>query len=235
MPKKAISPRVGPDSEARVLAAARPQVAVRILQALPGICRSVVVGPAEELFKLCASLAPDLVIVELGQAPLTSLAGFKALRRDPRLRHVPMLALYAAGGGEEALLQASHSGATDCLAEPFEPAELAVRVAELLRRSQGAGAARLKIGALDVDLRSRRARLSGRVLDLTATEILILAALMRFAGAPASKQALAALAWGEERANSHALDCHVSNLRRKLGRLGGMIETVYGGGYRYRC
>lgn len=231
----------------RVLAVARPELGARILPALSGVCRPVVAGLGEDLPRLCAGLEPGLLIIELGGLapglgglapglggpPPASAESLKSLRDDFRLRHIPILAL-GTDGSEAALLRVLRSGADDFLPEPFEPAELRGRVQALLRRGAGGriAASRLKVGALSLDLDAGRARLNGRPLKLTWTEFLILADLMRRAGAVVARSALAASVWGARQANGHTLESHVSNLRRKLGPFAGMLQTAYGDGWR---
>ena len=122
-------------------------------------------------------------------------------------------------------------GADDYLVKPFAPEELAARLRVLARRLSGGGAALRTFGAVTVDLAARSASVAGQRSDLTAREWALLEALVLRAGRIVSKADLDALATGfDGEASSNALEVHISNLRRKLGR--GLIETVRGLGYR---
>jgi len=123
------------------------------------------------------------------------------------------------------------SGADDYLVKPFAPEELAARVRALARRQSGAAAALRQFGDVTVDLSARSAQVAGVRAELTAREWTLLEALVLRAGRIVAKSELDALATGfDGESSSNALEVHVSNLRRKLGR--GLIETVRGLGYR---
>lgn len=123
------------------------------------------------------------------------------------------------------------SGADDFLVKPFAPEELVARLRALARRMGGAGGALRTLGEVQVDLGARQVALAGTRVDLTAREWQILEALVLRAGRIVTKPELDALATGiDGEASSNAVEVHVSNLRRKLGR--SVIETVRGLGYR---
>ncbi len=76
------------------------------------------------------------------------------------------------------------------------------------------------------------------MLDLTALEFNLLAALARDPGVVIGRQALLDQVWGREFvADDHLVDVHIANLRRKLGddpARPRFVETVRGVGYRLR-
>ena len=89
----------------------------------------------------------------------------------------------------------------------------------------------MRLGAVELDLQSRAARVSGQRVDLTAREWAVLEALLLRAGRIVPKADLERLVLGmDAEVSSNALEVHVSSLRRKLGRE--LVETVRGLGYR---
>ena len=123
------------------------------------------------------------------------------------------------------------SGAGDYLVKPFNPAELTARIRPVRRRSGAHGAARVCIGSVEVDANARSVYRGGERVDLTAREWALLDALLTRAPRVVSKADLDTLTTGfDGESASNALELHVFNLRRKLGR--DTIETVRGMGYR---
>ncbi len=84
---------------------------------------------ATEALELARRDKPDLVILDIMLAGRNGLDLLEELRRDPRLRAVPMIVLTASPEREDAALAA---GADRFFMKPFEPDELKSTVEELL-------------------------------------------------------------------------------------------------------
>ncbi len=131
-------------------------------------------------------------------------------------------------------IQGLDTGVDDYLVKPFRPEELAARIRAVRRRAVGSASSRLVFGKMEVDLATKTATIDRVAADLTAREWALIEALALRAGQFVSKTELDRLFKGEEvEAASNALEVHVHNLRRKLGRE--TIETVRGRGYRLRA
>jgi two-component system OmpR family response regulator len=149
-------------------------------------------------------------------------------------QHTPALMLTARDRLADRI-EGLDAGADDYLVKPFAPEELAARLRALLRRQQG-GAPVLRLHpGLRVDLAGRRAWVNGAAVELTAREWAVLEALALRAGRWVGKEPLERLVLGfdGEPASSNALEVHVANLRRKLGREA--IESRRGMGYRVQA
>lgn len=95
----------------------------------------------------------------------------------------------------------------------------------------GGGAARRRVGEVEVDLTAKSVRTAGKRVELTAREWAVLEALVLRAGRIVPKAELERLVLGfDDELASNALEVHVSALRRKLGRE--IVDTVRGLGYR---
>jgi len=182
-------------------------------------------GPAA--VELCASLQPDLVVLDL---MLPGLDGLEVCRRIQAERHVPVL-MVTARDAEEDLLVGLGVGADDYLTKPFSPRELVARVRAILRRSErGAVDAPLRVGLVELDAAARRVRLGGDEVHLTGTEFELLAALGGRPGVAFTREQLLADVWGfRAEGTTRTVDTHVAALRRKLGA--GIVRTVHGHGY----
>ncbi len=170
---------------------------------------------------------PDVVLLDLG---LPDCDGVEVCRRL-REHHDVAIIVITAYGEESDRVTALDAGADDYLVKPFGLAELAARIRAVLRRVKPGGEV-IRHGPLTVDLRSRRAAVEGHDVALTPKEFDILEVLALDPGRLVSRQEVLEAAWDSHwYGPSKVLDVHVAALRRKLG-LPGLIETVYGRGFR---
>jgi two-component system OmpR family response regulator len=155
----------------------------------------------------------------------------RVLRRDGN--NTPIILLTARGEVKERVL-GLEAGADDYMVKPFEVEELVARVAAVLRRA--AGLASLKIGPLELDRAERRARLDGKLVELTTREFSILLHLALKAGRVVKRAELLAQVWSTQfDPESNVVEVHMSRLRDKLGEHEWMVDTVRGRGYRLRA
>ena len=181
------------------------------------------------------STAPDIVILDV---MLPGLDGVEVCRRLRAFSDAYVLMLTARGEEIDRIMGLT-VGADDYLVKPFSPRELVARVKALLRRPRpGTAAAAAVPAGLEIDEPRHVVRVDGSVLDLTALEFNLLAALARDPGVVIGRQALLDQVWGREFvADDHLVDVHIANLRRKLGddpARPRFVETVRGVGYRLR-
>ena len=128
-------------------------------------------------------------------------------------------------------LRGLDGGADDYLVKPFELAELLSRVAAVLRRRGRLPSAR-QLGDLVLDVDAGTATRSGAVLELTHTELRLLAYLAEQRGRTVSKDQILAAVWGYDAYDPNLVEVHISALRRKLEAHGPRIlRTVRGLGY----
>lgn len=180
---------------------------------------------------------PNLIVLDVMMPGQDGIATLIELRKRSG---VPVIMLTAMGD-EEDRIRGLEAGADDYVAKPFAARELLLRINAVLKRvamdsSGDAGANTRVAGPIEVQLDSQQARMGDAVLDLTSTELRILAALVEKAGAVVTRQHLSRYAIGRElMPEDRTLDTHVSNLRRKIAATGETacaIRTVRSSGYR---
>jgi DNA-binding response OmpR family regulator len=181
------------------------------------------------------SRAYDVAVVDVG---LPGLDGF-SLARSARAAGVqtPILMLTARDAVEDRVA-GLNCGADDYLVKPFVEEELIARVGAILRRAERPVLGAVEVGALRVDLGARSVTYEGKPVPLGATEFRLLEFLARNAGIALSRTQIVERIWDYDfDGSSNIVDVYVSQLRRKLGKLGarGMIETVWGIGYRVKA
>lgn len=174
----------------------------------------------------------DLVILDVG---LPDIDGFQVLEqlRGQDVR-VPVIMLTARSSVTDTVA-GLQGGADDYMAKPFSFEELLARVQLRLRSDQPAaaneGGVLLNHGGLTLDLRTRRATVDGRTVDLSAREFTLAETFLRNPGQVLSREQLLSNVWGYNfEPGSNVVDVYVRYLRRKLGA--DRFETVRGMGYR---
>ena len=148
--------------------------------------------------------------------------------------HLPVLILSGRGSEIERVRGLSR-GADDYLPKPFGYAELKARIAALLRRSTlRPGAARIRVGTLEIDPQSRQVWLEGEPVHLSVKEFGLARMLASAPTRTFTRDELLREVWGyQSPVATRTLDTHAHRLRRKLsaGRLA-FVVNVWGVGYR---
>ena len=173
----------------------------------------------------------DVIVLDIMLPKIDGLTLLKRWRESGMTSHVLML---TAKGTLDDRVHGLDTGADDYLTKPFELDELLARI-HLRLRSDAAGsdasAMVLSHGDLSLDLRTRRALVAGRSVDLTAREFTLAETFLRNPGHVLSREQLLSGAWGYDfDPGSNVVDVYVRYLRRKLGAE--FFETVRGMGYR---
>ncbi len=170
---------------------------------------------------------PDVVLLDL---ELPDADGVQVCRQL-RDRSGAAIIVVTAHGEEADRVLALDAGADDYLVKPFGLAELQARIRAVLRRVRPEGEV-IRHGPLTVDMRTRRVSVAGTEVPLTPKEFDILECLALDPGRVVTRQEILEAAWDSHwYGPTKVLDVHMAALRRKLGRPG-LIETVYGRGFR---
>ena len=178
-----------------------------------------------------ASLSFDLLILDVMMPGETGFEFAKFIRQTSA---VPILMLTARDAAESRIT-GLELGADDYVSKPFEPRELSLRVASILRRAKPAAAPvteSIRFGQFVFHLGRTELRRGDEVIRLTDREREMLSVL---AASPGETVPRLALAGNGGSVNERAVDVQVNRLRRKIERDPAnplFVQTVRGIGYR---
>jgi DNA-binding response OmpR family regulator len=169
----------------------------------------------------------DVVLLDLGLPDTDGVQVCRQLRQ----RSGAAIIVVTAYGEETDRVVALDAGADDYLVKPFGLSELQARIRAVLRRVRPESDV-IRHGPLTVDMRTRKVTVAGQEIPLTPKEFDILECLTADPGRVQSRQEILEAAWDSNwYGPTKVLDVHIAALRRKLGAQG-LIETVYGHGFR---
>ncbi len=195
------------------------------------------VADAELGFQHFSDEPPDLVLVDV---MLPGMSGLDLCHKIRQTSAVPIIVVTARDDSHD-IVAGLEAGADDYITKPFVFKELAARIRALLRRTQGLlpgedGGA-LEFGELSINVGEGTVQLTGRRLDLTRTEFLLLCALVENQRRILSRDQLLSNVWGYDYyGDPRIVDAHIRRLRKKLEAdpaNPNYVITVRGLGYKF--
>ncbi|MBF0325245.1 MAG: response regulator transcription factor [Alphaproteobacteria bacterium] len=180
-----------------------------------------------------AVLAVDLIVLDVMMPGEDGISLTRGIRGE---LGVPILLLTAMGEVEDRI-NGLEAGADDYLTKPFEPRELLLRIASILRRAPKAEPAGqlLRLGLFTWDPARAELMRGDDMVHLTTAERDLMTILAGAAGQAVERDDLAARTGNS--ANARAIDVQVTRLRKKLEddpRSPRYLQTVRGQGYMLR-
>jgi two-component system phosphate regulon response regulator OmpR len=176
-------------------------------------------------------LSFDLLILDVMMPGESGFDLAKAIRGDS---NVPILMLTARDAAESRI-KGLEMGADDYLSKPFEPRELSLRIANILKRAQPAApqpVESVRFGPFVYHLARGELRKGDEIIRLTDREREMLRVL---AGSPGETVTRLSLAGNGGSVSERAVDVQVNRLRRKIELNPAnplFVQTVRGIGYR---
>lgn len=173
----------------------------------------------------------SLILLDL---MMPQVDGYTVCRQIRQESQVPIVVLTALDG-EDAQVKAFQLKADDYITKPFSLQVVLLRVEAVLRRAGNPTASfqrkQYTWRALCLDPEARSVTLHGQRVALTQLEFDLLALLLAHPHQVFTRAHLLQSVWGYDfLGKEKAVNIHIMNLRRKLGRE--IIETVRGVGYR---
>jgi two-component system phosphate regulon response regulator OmpR len=187
-------------------------------------------GSVAEARARLRSLAFDLLVLDVMMPGETGIAFARSLRAERRA--LPILMLTAKSEAEDRIA-GLEAGVDDYLAKPFEPRELLLRIAAILRRApRPPEAAAMRLGRWRFDADRSTLSDGSETIRLTDVEASLLKVLAEAPGSIVSRDDLADRS--RIPVNARSIDVQVNRLRRKIEadpKSPRYLQTVRGSGY----
>jgi two-component system phosphate regulon response regulator PhoB len=191
----------------------------------------------EEALRIAHEVRPMLVVLDIMLPGIDGLEVCRRIKADAALQNTPIV-MISALGEEKDVVTGLELGADDYVAKPFSPGVLLARVKSVIRRvgaSPIADDATLSIEGLKVNPTRREVHVGDALVELTNTEFKLLHFLMRQPGVVFTRTQIVDGVHGDDYpVTDRSVDVQVVGLRKKLGEIGALIETVRGVGYRFK-
>ncbi|MEU8519334.1 response regulator transcription factor [Streptomyces sp. NBC_01216] len=176
-----------------------------------------------------------VVLLDLG---LPDQDGYQVCGRIRQLTATPVI-MVTARADVRSRIHGLNLGADDYVVKPYDTGELLARIHAVSRRTtngeEATAAAEevpLRLGAVTVELATRRVSVDGAPVQLTRKEFDLLALLAQRPGVVFRREQIISEVWRTSwEGTGRTLEVHVASLRSKL-RTPALIETVRGVGYR---
>ncbi|CCO08298.1 response regulator transcription factor [Desulforamulus hydrothermalis] len=191
----------------------------------------------EEAVRLATTMSPDLVIMDI---MMPKLDGLEASQKIKAKVDVPIIILSAKDDVVDKIV-GFKMGVDDYQTKPFSPAELALRVKAVLRRSRGVAEKRnrdvLEYPHVRIEYTTRLVRIWGQEVALTAKEFDMLWLMASHPNQVFSRLQLLEKIWESHfEGDEDTVTVHIRRLRRKIEKDAAnpqLIKTVWGVGYKF--
>lgn len=202
-------------------------------------------GDLESFSAAVAVREPAIVLIDwaaLGASPVAALRKLKE-----RLPAVSLILTSSPDISNDRIIETLEAGVDDFFPHTIDDGVLKAKLRAHLRRllpsfataldviKSKSGDIKLDRSTWEVSLRGRDGKYSTNT-GLTRTEMELLALFLERPGTAMERRFIVDTVWKGEAdlIRPGTVDKHVESLRKKLGRLGARIQTVYGVGYAFR-
>lgn len=179
----------------------------------------------------------DIILLDLMLPGRDGLDTCRVLKKNPETSHIPVVMITAKTEDTDVVL-GLELGADDYVTKPFSPRVLLARIKAILRRNQTETTddnSVIKTHDLVINPSRHEIRVKESLVNLTASEFSILHFLAKRRGWVFSREQIINSVKGTDYpVTDRSVDVQIVGLRKKLGEIGELIETVRGVGYRFK-
>ncbi len=192
--------------------------------------RVSVAESAEDAATKMKGLSFDLVVLDRMMPGQDGLSFAKSMRETRGYNQTVAILMLTAMAEASDRIDGLEAGIDDYLTKPFEPRELLLRVAAILRRSRQETISDICFGEFAFNIPKGELAKDGVPINLTSSEQILLKTLATSPGVPVSRDVLS-LSSGTQ---GRAVDVQITRLRRKIEvdpKVPRYLQTVRGEGY----
>jgi two-component system phosphate regulon response regulator PhoB len=196
-------------------------------------CTVTITG--EEALEILDRDPINLIILDIMLPKMDGFETCKIIKQKKIGASIPIIMLTAKSEEMDRVV-GFELGADDYVVKPFSPRELVLRVKAILKRGEIKEIDKdiLTVDKLKVDIPRHKITVDKKEIELTQMEFKLLTILMRRIGRVQSRDQLLNDVWDiASDVTTRTIDTHIKRLRQKLGKMGKLIETVRGIGYRF--
>lgn len=178
--------------------------------------------------------SPVLILLDWMLPGASGIQIAKTLKQQDYTKDIPIIML-TARGEEEDKIRGLEVGADDYMTKPFSPKELMARIKAVLRRvSPTSIEDSVQAKGLVLDPVSHRVTVNDERIELGPTEFKLLHFFMTHPERVYSREQLLDHVWGTNvYVEDRTVDVQIRRLRKAMGDVNHMIQTVRGSGYRF--
>lgn len=198
---------------------------------------TILANNGESGLKIARKEKPNLLILDLMLPGIDGLDVCRLIKSDSKIRDISIVMLTALGQ-EEDIIKGLESGADDYITKPFSFKVLIARIQSVLRRGQVEelnGEQGLNIMGIKISPRTRQVSVNDSIIELTLTEYQILYLLASHPGWVFTRYQIIDKIRGDNYpVTDRSIDFQIVGLRKKMGDLGHLVQTIRGVGYRFK-
>tara|TARA_B100001996_G_scaffold866_1_gene818 strand:+ start:526 stop:1224 length:699 start_codon:yes stop_codon:yes gene_type:complete len=198
---------------------------------------TILANNGESGLQIAKKEKPNLLILDLMLPGIDGLDVCRLIKSDSDIKDISIVMLTALGQ-EEDIVKGLESGADDYITKPFSFKVLIARIQSVLRRGQIEelnDEQGVDITGVKISPRTREVSVNDSIIELTLTEYQILYLLASHPGWVFTRYQIIDKIRGDNYpVTDRSIDFQIVGLRKKMGDLGHLVQTIRGVGYRFK-
>jgi len=171
---------------------------------------------------------PDMILLDMMLPDLSGSELLKSIRDDKANDDIQII-IISANALVTDKIDGLDMGADDYISKPFDLMELVSRVNARFRKYKKTTV--YTVEDISLNTETFECKKGAELINLTVREFEILEMLLKFRPKTVTREEMLSSIWGDASIETRVIDMHVKAIRKKLGNEG-LIETVYGRGYK---